>query len=92
MVGNLQLVFLQLSVHPAILLFLDEQSDDVPVVEAKECGIVAGHVGEDGPDSGLFAEVETRRLRHWAGQVKLSDAALVWGTESGSPRERLHIY
>lgn len=60
MVRNLLLVFLQLSVHPAILLFLNEQSDDITVIKAKECGIVAGHVGEDGPDLGLFAEVETR--------------------------------
>lgn len=69
MVRNLLLGCLQLSVHPAVLLFLNEQSDDVAVVKAEECGIVAGHVGKDGPDPGLFAEVETRRLRHWVGQV-----------------------
>lgn len=57
--GNIQLVLLQLSVQPAVPLFLDEQDDDVTVFEAQECGVVACRVGEDGPDTGLSAHVET---------------------------------
>lgn len=61
-VENLLLGLLQLSVQPAVLLFLDEQGDDVAVVKAEECGVVARRVGKDGPDTGLPAHIETGRL------------------------------
>lgn len=75
---HLLLCFLQLSVHPTILLFLNQQSDDVAVVKAEECGIGASHVGKDGLDARPFAQVETWRLRHRVGQGEFADAAVVW--------------
>ncbi len=61
-VKNLLLCLLQLSVQPAVLLFLDEQGDDVAFVEAEECVVVARRVGEDGHNVGLPDHIETRRL------------------------------
>lgn len=58
-VQNVLLVLLQFSVQPAVLLLLNEKGDDVAVVEAEECGVVARRVGKDGPDSMLPANVET---------------------------------
>lgn len=75
---HLLLGFLQLSVQPTILLFLNEQRDDVAVVKAEECGVGASRVGKDGLDSRPFAQVETWRLRHRVGQGELPDAAVVW--------------
>ena len=49
---------LQLSVQPAVLLLLDEQRDDVTFVEAEQCGVVPGHVGEDGSHLGLPPQVQ----------------------------------
>lgn len=60
--GNLLLVLLQLSVQPAVPLFLDEQDDDVTIFKAQECRVVARRVGEDGPDTGFSAHVETGRV------------------------------
>lgn len=74
----LLLRLLQLSVQPAVLLFLDEQGDDVAVVEAEECLVVARRVGKDGPNSGLPAHVQTGRLGCRPGQADLPKAALVW--------------
>lgn len=75
--GNLLLVLLQLSVQPAVPLFLDEQNDDVTVFEAQECGVVARRVGEDGPDTGLSAHVETGRVGCGAGQSALTETPLI---------------
>lgn len=75
--GNVLLVLLQLAVQPAVPLFLDEQDDDVTVFEAQECGVVARRVGEDGPDTGLSAHVETRRVGCGAGQSALAETPLV---------------
>lgn len=75
--GNLLLVLLQLSVQPAVPLFLDEQDDDVTVFKAQECGVVARCVGEDGPDTGLSAQVETGRVGRGAGQSALTETALI---------------
>lgn len=62
MIQDSLLVLLQLSIQPAVLLFLNEQGDNVAVLKAEECGVVARCVGENGPDTGLLAHVETRRL------------------------------
>lgn len=62
LVKNILLCLLQLSVQPAVLLFLDKQRDDVAVVEAKQCVVVARRVGKDGSNSGLPAHIETGRL------------------------------
>ena len=59
---HLLLCPLQLPVQPAVLLFLDEQADDVTVVEAEECVVVARRVGKDGNDPGLPDHVQARRL------------------------------
>lgn len=75
--GNLLLVLLQLSVQPAVPLFLDKQDDDVAVLKAQECGIVARRVGEDGPDAGLSAHVETGRVGRGAGQSALAETPLI---------------
>lgn len=61
-VSNVLLGCLQLSVKPAFLLFLNEQGDDVAVVKAEECGVVARRVGKDGLDTVLPALTEARRL------------------------------
>lgn len=61
-VSNVLLGRLQLSVKPAVLLFLNEQGDDVAVVKAEECGIVARRVRKDGLDTVLPALTEARRL------------------------------
>lgn len=74
---NILLVLFQLSIQPAVLLFLDEQNDDVTVFKAQECGVVARCVGEDGPDTGLSAQVETRRVGCGAGQRALPETSLV---------------
>lgn len=71
------MVLFQLSVQPAVFLFLDEQNDDVTVFEAQECGVVARRVGEDGPDTGLSAQVETRRVGCGSGQCALPETSLV---------------
>lgn len=76
-VQNLLLGLLQLSVQPAILLFLNEQGDDVAVVKAEERGVVARRVGKNGLDTVLPAHTETGRLGCRAGQTALSNTALV---------------
>lgn len=40
-VENLLLCLLQLSIQPAVLLLLDEQTDDVSMVKAEKCVVVA---------------------------------------------------
>lgn len=51
---------LQLSVQPAVSLFMDDQRDDVAIVKAEESVVVARRVGKDGPHSGSPGHVETR--------------------------------
>lgn len=75
--GNILLVLLQLSVQPAVPLLLEEQNDDVTVLKAQECGVVARRVGEDGPDTGLSAHVETGRVGCGAGQSALTETPLI---------------
>lgn len=88
---HLLLCFLQLSVQPTVLLFLNQQSDDVAIVKAEECGIGASHVGKDGLDARPFAQVETWRLRHRVGQGEFADAAVVWW-QIWDQRDKTHIW
>lgn len=74
---NLLLVLFQLSVQPAVPLFLDEQDDDVTVFKAQECGVAARRVGEDGPDTRLPAHVETGRVGCGSGQSALTKTPLI---------------
>lgn len=75
---------LQLAVHPAVPLLGDEQRDDVSLLEADQCAVVAGSVGEDCAHSRpLHHIVEARGDGHAPGQVVVLAAPVVWEREEG---------
>lgn len=72
-------VLLHFAVHPPVLLFGDEQDDDVAFVEAEQRAVVAGGVGEDGAHARLLHDVvEARGYRHGPGEVVLLGSLMIW--------------
>lgn len=72
-------VLLQFTVHPPVPLLGDEQDDDVALVEAEQCAVVAGSVGEDGAHARpLHDIVEARRDRHGPGETFLLTVPMSW--------------
>lgn len=70
---------LQLAVHPAVSLLGNEQDDDVSLVEAEQCVVVAGGVREDGAHTWpLHHVVEARGDRHGPGQAAVLAVFVVW--------------
>lgn len=65
-------ILLQFTVHPPVSLVWDEQDDDVSLVKAEQCAVVASGVGEDGAHTWpLHYVVEACGDRHRPGKTVL---------------------
>lgn len=72
-------VLLHFTIHPAVFLLGDEQDDDVSLVEAEQCVVVAGGVGEDGAHAGLLRHVvEAGGHRHGPGEAVVLTVIVGW--------------
>lgn len=72
-------VFLQFPVHPPVSLIGDEQEDDVSLVKAEQCAVIAGSVREDGAHTWpLNYVVEACGDRNRPGKIVLLAVPVVW--------------
>lgn len=72
-------VLLHFTVHPPVPLIWDEQDDDISLIEAKQCVVVASRVGEDGTNAWLLHHVvEACGDGHGPGKATLVTVTVNW--------------
>lgn len=82
-------ILLQFAVHPPVSLVGDEQDDDVSLVKAEQCAVVAGSVREDGAHTWLLHHIEACGDRHRPGKIVLLAVPVVCegGRKKGNGEE-----